>query len=251
MSTLFDLVVDLALMLGGFKSAATSGDTLTLYDLANQEPSDYWNGGLLIHIAGPRITTWESPTDWNLTTHALVINSGAAITTDTEYILLHKKYQIGDLKRAINVCLDRQKQIAIDVSMTADGSEVVDLPTGVSEVQTIYLGNDDDGWNGPINYWRETPEGQLIFQGIPPDDDTLRLVYKKKHDHLDVYADAIDPSIDYDQLKADTYAEIARQFWLLNPSSEGAKDALALANQAAKEKKQPTKDKDPKYMVWE
>jgi hypothetical protein len=246
--TLLDILIDMARQLGGFEGTATSGDTTNLVDTRNKETDDYWRDGQVFFLAGPR-TGSATVLSWLRGVNTAKLTTGTAITSATSYVMLHRKYPLSMLMQAVNGALARQEYIAKDETLSGDDLDVKALPTGVSNVTRIMVGNDTDGWE--IHHQWHERQGEIFWEDNSPDSSqTIRIEYRARPVVLDAVTESLDTSIDAKQVLLDAMADVRRLVWLQNPAEEQNKLAWQEANQKAELNRRPRVHVDPRYTVW-
>ncbi len=257
MTTLFDVMLRLARELDEvWESTATGGSATTLVDTKCTEPDDYWNTGSLFMITNAATAvqnTVITPTDWAKTTATLTIPTitPASIAAGNKYLLLKAKWPRASLVRAVNVALAKQWLISQDETLTVVDSKLVyTLPTGVSRVMQVWLGNDTDGWE-QHHFWAEE-NGELRFaQHEPGSDETVRLRYRTLHSTVGADSDTIDNQIRLDLLQWDALAELHRwRYYLVGEQEKNEVELVKFCEAMAMRYRVTPTQPAPRYAGW-
>lgn len=181
-----------------FEGTATGGSTTTLIDTAQLSTiDDYYNGGSLYFISGPRSDAVSIVSDYVNSTRTWTIPTGAAITTSQKYASAGPRYPHPRLFQAVAQALAEMGEIsqADDTLTVADDTEEYALPDGVFNVVGVEVAQaaaEPYNWK-PYHYWDEV-NGSLIFK---PDKEptetgnTLRLHYNAPHPAPALVGDAV------------------------------------------------------------
>lgn len=200
MTTFYDLIKELANLIGDTRQgAATGGSVTTLVDTTLIESDGVYNGGtLFIELSPPvtpRITTWTQSTyTFAFPTLAAGPSSG------TPYTVVSHKYPLDVLKKAVNQALAEVGSIMdVDETLTivADQERYTIPATASNDIRRVELGTVNEGeWD--IHYYWKVEGGQLRFLAYAPSDtsQTVRLHFVKQHAALSALDDELDEQVD-------------------------------------------------------
>lgn len=200
------------------RGTASAGSATTLTDTALKYPDGYFTGGTIFFLSGTHAGKYATVTNFSagvVTFATMTTSVGTA-----RYAIIDKTFPINDIIKSCNAAIqdDIVKVTGTDQTLTGDGSTVVfTLPTGVEDVKAVEFV--DTGTTPyrvtPNHRWKER-NGELIFdhgqsyltsdgsyQSIfaPPDDNLIRVIYRKPHAELTTYSDSIDSEINENWLK--------------------------------------------------
>lgn len=252
MTTLFDIMVKMAVKLPeAWQSTATGGSTTYLDDSTLVENDDYFNGGVILFQSGNRISTSAVVTDFTGSSGRITFATGLACASTDKFVVMPEKRSRNLLVTAINSALLKQNIKAENESLTGSSSTIVHtLPAGVSRVIQVYYGSDTDGWTRH-HYWHER-NGELEFYKSPP-NDAIRLVYLTNHGNVVLDTDTIDSQINVELLVLDALYELHRKRSLFGLEAEKFEtDQMQKydLDRARKANQLPGPIEDPVYSPW-
>jgi hypothetical protein len=205
MTILFDVMLGIQRRIGdGKHGQADSGNVTILVDTELNEADDYWNGGTVFFISGVTLLNNKTAvvTDFTASSDTVTFaTQAAAISSSVVYEIYTQKFDRQLMVKAINQAMGMIDIPDWDESTTVTANTLrYALPTGVSRVRRVQVGNHTDGWEDH-NWWREE-DGYLMFYKSEPDDtsDSIRMQYAKNNAAVNADSDTIDPALVLDRL---------------------------------------------------
>ncbi len=185
MTTLADVMLDVARLIGIVREGtATGGTTTTIVDTSLKEHSGYYEDGTLWMLSGDNIGACERVALYYPGTITIAAQTNACSAGDAYAVATGEYFQKHKLKQAVLSVLQTILIPSLDESHTAtDGKCTL---TNISNIRRVIV-------DGTVNYnWREL-SGKIYF-----DDDNisgdLELWYLSEHPRIDEDED-IDNSI--------------------------------------------------------
>lgn len=248
MTTLADIMLDVAEILGGVRSGtATAGTTSTLADTSRTEPADYWRDGTLFIQSGnsaglaTKILTFGENT---FTINA--VTAPKTLAAGNIYAAAPSKFPFDVIQIGIQRALDEiGDAISIDETLTVTAStNKYALPEGVSNIHRVEVATTTTlpyGYN--INFFWNENNGYLYFEPSKAPTTVgmkIRLWYKASHAAVTDYSSIISQNINHELVKWTSVVNIYRDY--LTRISKDDPIIIELLNQALVKEKE-LKDK--------
>jgi len=212
MTTLFDVSLALAKVLGNVRSSTTTsaGTATTVIDTTRTEPVDFWNGGTLWMTSGTDLGKSRKITDWALSgTTFTVPTMTSAPGSGAAYSVITADWPQDKLWDFINEALQDMGDVPVQDSTltTVADQEQYTLPSGVYDVRLVEVATSK---TAPYDYqpyhgvWKEIPSGKLEFAtGREPVDTgyLIRLTYMGVHAAFTADTSAVSTYIHINRLK--------------------------------------------------
>jgi len=242
MTTLADVMLDVAEILGGVRvGTATGGSTTTLIDTNRTEPAEYWLDGTLFLLSGTYSGVASRISAYSENTITVPSTVGGAIVAGVQYAVAPPKYSFDQMQVALQRAIDEMGEaVTYDATLVVLAStHVYTLPTGVSGVKRVEVATSADSpYTYAPNYYWEENGGYLYFD--PKKAPTtagmkIRLWYRSPHASLSAYSTVVSPNVNMEWLKWMAVVNVYRD----NISQTGKDDPviIELLNQAmAKER---------------
>lgn len=206
MTTLSDVMLDVAEILGGVRSGvATGGSTSTLIDTSRIESADYWKDGTLFLLSGSNLGLATKVLAYSENT--LVIPTALTITAGDRYAVAPPVFPFDVMQIAIQRALDE-----IGNSVTYDETLLVTtstnsytLPAGVNGLMRVEVATTSTApYSYSPNYFWHENNGHLYFDPIKAPSTVgmkIRLWYRIPHVEVTSYSTVISNNINLEYLK--------------------------------------------------
>ena len=242
MTTLADVMLDVAEILGGVRvGTATGGSATTLIDTSRTEMADYWRDGTLFLLSGTYSGVASRISAYSDNTITVPTTVGGAIVAGVRYAAAPPKYTFDQMQIAIQRAIDEiGDAVTYDAALVVLAStHIYTLPTGVSGVIRVEVATSADSpySYAPSYYWEEN-NGYLYFDTKKAPSTAglkIRLWYRTPHADLAAYSTVVSPNVNMEWLKWMAVVNVYRD----TISQTGHDDAVIveLLNQAmAKER---------------
>lgn len=208
MTTLADVMLDVAEILGGVRTGtATGGSTVTLVDTNRIEASEYWKNGTLFLLSGTysgvasRISAYSE----NIITVPSTV--GGAIVAGVLYAVSPPRYPFDVMQTALQRAIDEiGESVIIDATLTVTAStHSYTLPAGVSNVLKVEVATSSASpYQYQPNYFWTENGGTLYFEPSKAPstaDMKIRIWYRGAHAALSTYSTIISPNVNQEWLK--------------------------------------------------
>ena len=237
MTTLADVMLDVAEILGGVRvGTATGGSTVTLVDTYRTEPADYWRDGTLFLLSGTYSGVASRISAYSDNTITVPSTVGGAIVAGVLYALAPPKYTFDMMQVAIQRAIDE-----IGDAVTSDETTLVTastdryaLPTGITGIMRVDVaGSSTSPYSYSTNYFWYENGGYLYFEPTKAPSTAgmkVRLWYRTPHTALTLYSTIISNNVNLELLKWSAVVNVYRN-WI---STTGKDDPIVieLMNQA-------------------
>jgi len=208
MTTLADVMLDVAEILGGVRvGTATGGTTVTLIDTNRTEPAEYWQDGTLFLLIGTYSGVASRISAYSENTITVPTSVGGAIVAGVQYAVAPPKYSFDQMQIAIQRALDEiGESVVTDATLSVTAStNSYTLPTGVSNLLRVEIATSADAPYGyqPSYYWEENG-GYLYFDPNKAPSTAgmkIRLWYRGSHAAASLYSTVISPNVNQEWLK--------------------------------------------------
>lgn len=208
MTTLADVMLDVAEILGGVRvGTATGGTTVTLVDTNRNEPAEYWLDGTLFLLSGTYAGVASRISAYSENTITVPTTVGGAIVAGVLYAVAPPKYSFDQMQIAIQRALDEMgESVLTDATLVVLAStNSYTLPTGVSNLMRVEVATSSDTPYGyqPSYYWEENG-GSLYFEPNKAPSTAgmkIRLWYRGAHAAVTLYSTVISPNVNQEWLK--------------------------------------------------
>jgi len=242
MTTLADIMLDVAEILGGVRvGTATGGSTTTLVDTNRTEPAEYWLDGTLFLLSGTYAGVASRISAYSENTITVPATVGGAIVAGVQYAVAPPKYTFDQMQIAIQRAIDEVGEaVAVDITtLVTATTHTYALPAGVSNVLRVEVASSTTSPYSfqPTYFWEEN-SGYIYFVPTKAPSTVgaiIRVWYRTPHAALSLYSTVVSPNVNQEWLKWKAVVNVYRD----TISQTGKDDAviIELLNQAmAKEK---------------
>lgn len=257
MTTLFDLTLQLARLIGEPREGvSTGGSSTTLVDTTLSEPADYFNSGILFVRSGTLNGTYMKITDSTANGTLTFGTQSGTIAAGVSYTACGPRFPQDILAMKVSEAARSIPFMAEDSSLAiVEDQEEYSLPSGVGRVRSVEYG-EANAWTEQ-RAWRETNGTLRFLDDLPNGNGTIRIRYEKFMAAMDAASDVLDPQLDVSRDRIVVQAALDALQWRYQRVGDDEPETVQLLNKYTQEAQRyrrlypaPTEAKQANYARW-